>query len=114
MKKIWRDIYLWVEYSSSKLQRTHWEAQQAKGESNHYACFQNKGWINTEDEDIIKNRGTNQTKTERAETKKKKDQGERRNLEERRDDRDSQKSNMQATERVMQFSPVSFSINHNI
>jgi hypothetical protein len=72
MKKIWRDIYLWVEYSSSKLQRTHWEAQQAKGESNHYACFQNKGWINTEDEDIIKNRGTNQTKTERAETKKKK------------------------------------------
>jgi hypothetical protein len=72
MKKIWRDIYLWVEYSSSKLQRTHWEAQQAKGESNHYVCFQNKGWINTEDEDIIKNRGTNQTKTERAETKKKK------------------------------------------
>jgi hypothetical protein len=31
-----------------------------------------RGWINTEDEDIIKNRGTNQTKTERAETKKKK------------------------------------------
>jgi len=22
-------------------QRTHWEAQQAEGESNHYVCFQN-------------------------------------------------------------------------
>jgi hypothetical protein len=44
-------------------------------------CFQNKGRINTEDEDRNKNRGTSQTKTERIETKKK-DQGERRNPEE--------------------------------
>jgi hypothetical protein len=57
---------------------------------------------------------TKQKQREQRQKKKKKDQGERRNPEERRDDRDSQKSNMQATERVMQFSPVSFSTNHNI